>query len=110
MDDRKRKAPAGPEPQSYGSQQDWVRGETGQSVNDTQNSARRHDEEFYDDHRETEESRSPRGGLTSPLQREDPLQAAGVDSASAEVVGTPIQKISERSDERHSYWKDRDYS
>lgn len=111
MDERNQSKTSGNEPQSYGSQEEWLRGRTGQTVNETPNTARRHDEAFYDDQRDGEQSEAPQGGLTSPIQRREAAAQPGRrDDASVEVTGTPIQKISEMSDERRSYWKDRDYS
>lgn len=110
MDERNRKT-TGNEPQSYGSQEEWLRGRTGQTVNGTANTARRHDEEFYENHRDSEQSAPAQGGLTSPVQlREAAAQPQGSDTDATEVTGTPTQKVSDGSEGRGSFFKNRDYS
>jgi hypothetical protein len=107
MDRNDEKSRAGKEPQSYGSQEEWLRGRTGQTVNETPHTAERHDEAFYEDRRDSEMSESPQGGLTSSEQKRE---SAGRDVATTEVVRGSSHNVTGDSDERKSYFKARDYS
>lgn len=97
------------EPQSYGSEKDWLTGNTGQTVENTPNRTSRHDEQFYDSKHESEESPSPQGGTPSPDRHDDaPRQAA--DKSSTPVTGTGTTKVSDAAaGDRKSYFKKRDY-
>jgi hypothetical protein len=78
--------PRGVEPQSYGSDADWLSGHTGQTVEETPQSADRTDEEFYesrhDDRSSTSESPAGRSPVEKELEHEetpDPGSAPGED-------------------------------
>ena len=58
----------GKEPQSYGSEKDWLTGKTGQTVNETPDKAEKHDEHFYHSHRENKEPRPDPAG-PSPVEK-----------------------------------------
>jgi hypothetical protein len=65
------------EPQSYGSEKDWVTGKTGQEVNDQDSAPPPEHAEFYDERREAEASAPTQGGLTSPVQLAENVQVTG---------------------------------
>jgi hypothetical protein len=65
------------EPQSYGSEKDWVTGRTGQEVNDQDSAPAPEHADFYDERRESESSGSTQGGLTSPVQLAENAQVTG---------------------------------
>lgn len=90
------------EPQSYGSQGEWVTGKTGQNVNPPKNDA------TYDNRRESETSAPHQGGDISEEQFADnvPAAASAVDdeaNANKRVSGQ------ETGAKRSSFFKDRDY-
>ena len=99
----------GQEPQSYGSQAEWVEGDTGQTVNDTDRKTAREQESFYGAHAENEISEVSQP--PSPEVLEDStntLQAAR--PGSAPVVGAALKKVSMAlENSRQSYFKNRDY-
>lgn len=108
---KREKAPAGDrpaEPQSYGSQKDWLHGKTGQTVDRTPHKSDRHDEAFYDDRRTSETSEAPNGGMTSPFQTSE-SELASRDTSATDVVGSGARKVATDSDRRVSYWRERDY-
>lgn len=86
------------EPQSYGSQGEWVRGSTGQKVNDPTSAPPAEHADFYDERREAEASGSAQGGLVSPVQLAENAQPAG--AAGDENAG---------KQEGESYFRKRDY-
>lgn len=67
------------EPQSYGSEKDWLTGDTGQTVDDTPQKVEREDEHFYHSHREDEVPR-PKPAGRSPIdeaEENDPSPEGG---------------------------------
>jgi hypothetical protein len=88
------------EPQSYGSERDWVTGETGQQVHDQKSTTTRVPE--------TEDPYA--GGRISPVQLADNVQSAPPDDAIGEDE-TPVQKVTtlEGGAKRDSYFRKRDY-
>lgn len=95
------------EPQSYGSEQDWTTGRTGEQVNDQKSRPAPEHREFYDDKREAESSTSYQGGKTSPFQLAENVQPEG-EATGADV---PVQKVTgeEGGARRDSFFKRRDY-
>ncbi len=96
------------EPQSYGSQGDWVTGDVGGEVNrqkDTPNPEHAH---FYESRRDSEESRPDQGGNVSVLQA---LESAGWLPQASEIDDQPVQKVSARKGgaKRGSFFRERDY-
>ena len=89
------------EPQSYGSQSEWVRGDVGQEVNRLKGNSNSQHSEFFESRREEQPS------SVSPEQIEDNRQAAG----QALEEGLPVQKVEaeESGAKRDSYFKRRDY-
>ena len=86
------------EPQSYGSQGEWVRGSTGQKVNDQKSAPPAEHADFYDERREAEDSGSAQGGLVSPVQLAENVQPSG-----------PAGDETTRTTEGESYFRKRDY-
>jgi hypothetical protein len=96
------------EPQSYGSGEDWVTGDTGQTVNrlkggpsspDADFYASRHDQQPGTTPAEAVESEQPDGGLKPAA----PRPASGAHDSVHNVTAK------ESGAKRQSYWKDRDY-
>jgi hypothetical protein len=90
------------EPQSYGSQGDWVRGSTGEKVNDQKSTPPPEHAEFYDERRESESNHGVQGGLVSPVQMAENAQPSG--AAGSESTGE--KKLPAEGD---SYFRKRDY-
>lgn len=84
MDDDKNR---GKEPQSYGSEADWLTGKTGQTVNETPEKAERRDEHFYHSHREDKTPRS------QPAER-SPVDEAEENTPSPDPKGEDIPRKS----------------
>lgn len=95
------------EPQSYGSEGDWVSGRTGQQVNQQKSTPPPEHQEFYDDRRESETTDTYQGGRTSPVQLADQDPHAGGTSGDE----LPVQKVTTQSGgaKRDSFFKKRDY-
>jgi hypothetical protein len=111
----------GNEPQSYGSDKDWVTGKTGQQVNDPKapppNSQHG---DFYESRHDSERSGEHQGGKVSGEQlaenAQPPGQAAGTGTGQATGTATetddqPARKVgsAEGGAVRDSFFKDRDY-
>lgn len=95
------------EPQSYGSDKDWLTGKTGQTVENTPDRVSRHDEEFYESRHDSSESAAKEGGQQSP-KRDDLLNTAAPDEATTEVIDRASTSVSQTT-ERESFFKKRDY-
>ena len=89
------------EPQSYGSDKEWLTGDTGQTVNRLKGPSNSQHADFYASRHHDDEP--PQGGRVSP----DESQPSG-DARGGE---TPVQKVTARPSgaKRQSYWKDRDF-
>ena len=94
------------EPQSYGSGPDWVKGKTGQEVNDQDGTAPAAQREFYDDSR-GDQKVPDQGGRTSDVQ----LAESAVPEARPSTAAEPTTKITstESGAKRDSFFKRRDY-
>jgi hypothetical protein len=95
------------EPQSYGSEKDWVTGKTGNEVNDQDSAPPPAQQEFYDDRRESESSDSYSGGKTSPVQVAENLAAARNTPGDAVPRDEGAREID--GSRKESYFKQRDY-
>ena len=97
----------GREPQSYGSQNEWVTGKTGQAVHDPKSVPPASQDDFYDERRESESNASYQGGKTSDVQLSE---HAGNSGHVAESVN-PIPRVTtaESGAKRGSWFKRRDY-
>jgi hypothetical protein len=95
------------EPQSYGSEKDWVTGRTGQEVNDQDSAPAPEHREFYDERRESETSKNVQGGLTSPVQLAENVQPAGRPTGeSSPISGVTTTPTGAK---RGGYFRKRDY-
>ena len=90
------------EPQSYGSQGEWVTGKTGQNVNRQKNDA------TYENRHESETSAPHQGGDVSEEQLADNVQAAG-STVDDDVNANKRVSGQETGAKRSSFFKDRDY-
>lgn len=95
------------EPQSYGSDKDWVSGNTGEQVNNPKSEPTAKHRDFYDDKQEEETSASYQGGKTSPIQLAENVQREG-DSREADAPGPKVTG-EEGGAKRDSFFKKRDY-
>ena len=95
------------EPQSYGSESDWVTGRTGQQVNEPKSTPPPEHREFYDDRRESETTTPHQGGRTSEVQRADSAEPVGEPSGGE----SPVQKVTAQPGgaKRDSFFRKRDY-
>ena len=96
------------EPQSYGSDKDWVSGKTGQEVNDQDSAPQPEHAAFYDERRESEENAAAQGGRTSPVQLAENARALG---RSAVDDGSPLNGVTTTPGgaKRGGFFKKRDY-
>jgi len=85
------------EPQSYGSQGDWVSGHTAQKANPEQPGS-------FEEHRDNETSAPHQGGDTSPVQSREHAMPSGPPTDSGHNV-----TVSESGAKRGGYFKERDY-
>lgn len=104
MDEKKK------EPQSYGSGEQWVRGDTGQTVNRLKGTPNSQNADFYASRHEQDDQSTPR---TAPEPAEND---GGADFGAREREGSgsaqnPVQKVTAKDSgaKRESYWKERDY-
>lgn len=100
MSNRDRNRPK--EPQSYGSEKDWVEGKTGQTVENTPSRVSRHDEAHYEDRHDP-----------GPTETHEPAMERDTSSmpSGGEVVGEGGKKIAESNERRKNqgYFRERDY-
>lgn len=101
----------GNEPQSYGSEAEWVTGKTGEKVNRDGGVPAEH-ADFYDDRRESETNTAHQGGHISPTDLADNAAAAATSARAVEDDQQPSTKISaehEGAPRGNSFFKNRDY-
>jgi len=104
MTEQTRPQSSGKEPQSYGSNKEWVSGKTSQTVDDSPSTISRVDEPFYE---------SRHGAVTkgsdavSPARFSFEKDPAARDTSMVEITGTGLTKTHEGT--RHSFFKNRDY-
>lgn len=97
------------EPQSYGSEKDWVTGRTGQEVNEQKGVPAPEHREFYDEARESDRSAAEdsQGGKVSDVQLADNVQrqGEGIDPVS------PVSNVTvtEGGAKSGGFFKKRDY-
>lgn len=65
------------EPQSYGSEQGWVKGDVAQEVNRQKGHPSSQHADFYESRRDKESSGPEQGGKVSPVQASENTQPAG---------------------------------
>ena len=97
------------EPQSYGSNQDWVSGKTDQKVNDPKAAPPAEHRAFYDERREAEATSPDQGGKTSDVQLAENLEPRGQgDTSPGDEAGFRVRTATGGA-KRDSYFKKRDY-
>jgi hypothetical protein len=96
------------EPQSYGSQGEWVSGKTGQQVNRQKSEPPAGQAGFYEGRRDSESSAPHQGGDVSEVQSGDsaPLETRAIDGDETAVKGISVRETGAK---RRSFFKDRDY-
>ncbi|MGZ8867358.1 MAG: hypothetical protein ACXW2P_03365 [Thermoanaerobaculia bacterium] len=96
------------EPQSYGSQKDWVTGNVGETVNPQKGTPKPEHDDFYENRRESETNDGDQGGLVSDRQLAENAQLPGRGSSPDEQ---PARKVTDQATgaKRGGYFKDRDY-
>jgi hypothetical protein len=98
----------GKEPQSYGSQEDWVTGRTGEQVNEQKSEPAPEHREFYDERRESETTGEDQGGKTSDFQLAENAQARS-GPTDDETAGSKNVTTQTGGAKRDGYFKRRDY-
>lgn len=102
----------GNEPQSYGSGEDWVTGDTGEEVNPQKSRPAPEHQEFYQSRHDSDGSAPHQGGHTSDVQLADCGQG-GCDHPESEHADQPsVTKVtSKEGGAKHdSFFRKRDYS
>ena len=94
------------EPQSYGSQKEWVSGNTGEKVNNPKSTPPSND--FYESRHDGEESAPHQGGNVSPVQAAENAQP-GTSPTQASIPVTGVT-VAEGGARRGGYFRNRDYS
>lgn len=96
------------EPQSYGSQGDWVAGNTGGKVNREKSEPPAEHADFYENRRDSESSASHQGGDVSDLQASESDEAGG---GARELPDRSSKNVTDEAEgaKRGGYFKDRDY-
>lgn len=96
------------EPQSYGGQSEWVKGDVGQTVNRQKDLPGSQHADFYESRRESEESAPEQGGQVSGIQLAENDQVVGPARIS-DVQPSGRVATADGGAKRGSYFKDRDY-
>lgn len=102
----------GNEPQSYGSGEDWVTGETGEEVNPPKSSPAPEHQEFYKSRHDSETSAPHQGGHTSGVQLAE-CDPRADDHTNADGAGKqPATKVTSKDGgaKHDSFFRKRDYS
>lgn len=94
------------EPQSYGSERDWVTGRTDQTVSETQPAGPMPDVPFYESRHDSEQSE---GGSVGAFQLQDGTDPMPPNARAEDVEPSTSWKVTESASGRHSYWRERDY-
>jgi hypothetical protein len=96
------------EPQSYGSQADWVSGDVGGTVNKQKGSPSPQHDDFYAGRRDAEASEGDPGGQVSDEQLAENARLSGRGRESEEQ---PVTKVTDQESgaKRGGFFKDRDY-
>ena len=101
MSDEKKGTGRAREPQSYGSEKDWLEGKTDQTVENTPSRTSRHDESFYDNRHEED----PTGAVPDAGKEK---ARPSLDSSSVPLVRSG-KKVAESNETRQSFFRSRDY-
>lgn len=96
------------EPQSYGSQGEWVTGKTGENVNQQKSEPAAEHAGFYESRHESETSAPHQGGEVSEVQEQENVPA-GASPVDDDVNANKRVSGQETGAKRSSFFKDRDY-
>lgn len=102
----------GNEPQSYGSGEDWVTGETGEEVNDQKSRPPAEHKQFYDSRHDSDSSAPHQGGHTSDVQLAE-CANGNCDQGEGETnPKQPATKVTAKDGgaKHDSFFRKRDYS
>lgn len=101
----------GNEPQSYGSGQDWVTGETGEEVNPPKSAPAPEHEEFYKSRHDSENSAPHQGGYTSGVQLDECNSRNGHNPDADPADRQPVTKVTSKDGgaKHDSFFRKRDY-
>jgi hypothetical protein len=96
------------EPQSYGSQADWVSGDVAGTVNQQKSRPKPQHDDFYEGRRDSETSEGDQGGQVSDEQLAENARLSGRARESDEQ---PVTKVTDQAGgaKRGGFFKDRDY-
>ncbi len=98
------------EPQSYGSQKDWVTGNVGETVNHQKGNPNSQHGDFYESRHDSEASNShdDQGGKVSDRQLAENAELSG---RGREADQQPVGKVTDQATgaKRGGFFKDRDY-
>lgn len=97
------------EPQSYGSGQEWVEGDVGQTVNRQKGNANSQHADFYESRRDSEGSGPHQGGHVSELQAAEGVRPSPPTGGEEDVAQAPKVRTAEGGARRDSFFKKRDY-
>lgn len=101
----------GNEPQSYGSGEDWVTGDTGEEVNPPQSAPAPEHQEFYQSRHDSEGSAPHQGGHTSDVQLAECAQSGDASDGDAAEKQPATKVTSKDGGAKHdSFFRKRDYS
>jgi hypothetical protein len=103
----------GNEPQSYGSGEDWVTGETGEEVNPQKSTPPPEHQEFYKSRHDSDTSAPHQGGHTSGVQLAECDAQGGCDHPEGDHAGKqPVTKVTSKDGgaKHDSFFRKRDYS
>jgi hypothetical protein len=97
------------EPQSYGSQSDWLTGKTGETVNRTKGHPTTQTGDFYESRIEGERNAPDQGGNLSPGETAETGEPADARELAADEQ--PVQKVTSAPGgaRRGGAFKERDY-
>jgi len=100
----------GNEPQSYGSGEDWVTGETGEEVNPPKSTPAPEHRNFYEARHE-ETSEPHQGGHTSEVQLAECNSCSEDGSVEAHTEHQPVTKVTSKigGAKHDSFFRKRDY-
>jgi hypothetical protein len=101
----------GNEPQSYGSGEDWVTGETGEEVNPPKSSPSPEHQEFYQSRHDSDNSAPHQGGHTSGVQLAECAQGSCEQPDAADPDRQPVTKVTSKDGgaKHDSFFRKRDY-
>lgn len=99
------------EPQSYGSQAEWVKGNVGETVNRQKGTAGSPQSDFYESRHDSDESPGAQGGKVSPVQTSENVESAQPGKGATESDEQPVPGVTTSASgaRRGSFFKDRDY-